>query len=112
MCVAHWQVAKGKELQFGDLAELVAGARGRAAGVQREQKLRVRVCFLLTRRAAERNNDPEGGIWSAGQSVGLIDDIPTVDEFMRKFMAEAVATAQSVSSLVTSADASAVRSKL
>jgi NADH:quinone reductase (non-electrogenic) len=64
---------KGKDLQFGDLAELVAGSRGRKA---------------------ERDGDPENGIWSAGQSVGLIDDIPTVQELMKKFMDEAVSTVE------------------
>lgn len=64
---------KGPALQFADLAELVSGARGRAA---------------------ERNNDPEGGIWSAGQSVGLVDNCPTVEQLMQQFMAEAVETVE------------------
>lgn len=37
---------KGEDLKFGDVAHLVAGARGRAA---------------------EKAQDPDGGIWSAGQ---------------------------------------------
>lgn len=65
--------AKGKDLQFADLAELVAGSRGRKA---------------------ERDGDPENGIWSAGQTVGLIDDIPTVEQLMQKFMDEAVQTVE------------------
>lgn len=28
-------------------------------------------------RQAEKDGDPDGGIWSAGQTVGLIDDIPS-----------------------------------
>lgn len=97
------EAEKGKDIKFEDIAELVAGSRGRAA---------------------ERKNDPEDGIWSAGrfelcvvcrvlllffscvlaflifttrkqgQSVGLCDDIPTVDEFMKRFMKEAVDTVE------------------
>jgi len=59
---------KGKDLQFTDLIGLVAGKRGREA---------------------EKNGDVDGGIWSAGQTVGLIDDIPTVQVFMETFMNEA-----------------------
>jgi len=40
------QRAKGERLQFEDVATLVSGARGRKA---------------------EAENDPDGGIWSAGQ---------------------------------------------
>jgi hypothetical protein len=38
--------SKGGQLVFGDVAALVSGARGRQA---------------------EADNDPDGGIWSAGQ---------------------------------------------
>ncbi len=64
---------KGKDVQFGDLAHLVAGARGREA---------------------ERKNDKDGGIWSAGNAVGLVDDIPTVQQLMDRFVKEAVDTIQ------------------
>jgi len=60
---------KGKDLKFTDIMELVAGKRGREA---------------------EKNGDPDGGIWSAGQTVGLIDDIPTVQQFVDRFMQEAI----------------------
>lgn len=59
---------KGKDLQFSDLAHLVMGKRGREA---------------------ERKGDPDGGIWSAGQVVGLIDDIPTVQTVMDRIINEA-----------------------
>ena len=58
---------KGQDLQFADVAALVAGARGRAA---------------------ERAGDPDGGIWSAGQVIGLIDDVPTVAQLMARMMKE------------------------
>jgi len=70
---------KGKDIQFTDLMELVAGKRGRQA---------------------EKDGDADGGIWSAGQTVGLIDDIPTVQEFMDRFMAEAVETIRNLNSVV------------
>jgi len=60
--------AKGQNLKFQDIMHLVNGKRGRQA---------------------ERDGDPDGGIWSAGQVVGLIDNIPTVAEFMDRFMQEA-----------------------
>eukprot|EP00457_Paulinella_chromatophora_P004745 gb/GEZN01004758.1/.p1 GENE.gb/GEZN01004758.1/~~gb/GEZN01004758.1/.p1 ORF type:complete len:347 (+),score=51.32 gb/GEZN01004758.1/:95-1042(+) len=59
---------KGKDLEFKDIAELVMGKRGREA---------------------EARGDPDGGIWSAGQSVGLIQDIPTVAELLARMVDEA-----------------------
>ena len=58
---------KSLDLKFGDVAALVAGKRGREA---------------------EKRGDPDGGIWSAGQVVGLIDDYPTVAELMERMMRE------------------------
>ncbi len=63
--------AKGKDLAFTDLAPYVSGKRGRQA---------------------EADNDPDGGIWSAGQTVGLVDDVPTVEELVNRMVAEAEAT--------------------
>ncbi|WP_116040345.1 NAD(P)H-dependent flavin oxidoreductase [Amycolatopsis palatopharyngis] len=54
--------------RFEDVRELVAGARGRQV-------------YEL--------GDPEFGIWSVGLVQGLIDDIPTVDELVRRIVAEA-----------------------
>lgn len=62
---------KGTDLKFQDVMHLVNGKRGRAAEVA---------------------GDPDGGIWSAGQVVGLITTIPTVAEFMTVFMDEAEQT--------------------
>ena len=45
--------AKGDAIEFKDVATLVAGKRGRDA---------------------EQNGDPDGGIWTAGQVTGLIND--------------------------------------
>jgi len=50
---------------------LIAGARGRQA---------------------EKDGDPDGGQWSAGQSVGLINDIPTVAALVQNLMHDAADT--------------------
>ena len=71
---------KGLQINFGDLAPLVAGSRGRDA---------------------EKRGDKDGGIWSAGQSVGLCDDVPTVQEFMDRFISEAVETIQKQQNVLT-----------
>jgi len=62
---------KGTKIQFKDLAHLVNGKRGRMA---------------------EKNSDPDGGIWSAGPVIGLIDDIPTCAELVDRFITEAEET--------------------
>lgn len=62
---------KGEALKFGDVAHLVAGKRGRAA---------------------EAAGDADGGIWTAGQVVGLIEDIPSVAELMQRLMDECETT--------------------
>jgi NAD(P)H-dependent flavin oxidoreductase YrpB (nitropropane dioxygenase family) len=66
--VERIQNEKGKDLQFSDVQHLVMGDRGRKA---------------------EQSGDKDGGIWTAGQVVGLINDIPTVQELMDRFMKEA-----------------------
>lgn len=52
-----------------DVRELVSGARGRANVL--------------------KGGDVDGGIWSAGQSQGLIRDIPTCKELVARIMAQA-----------------------
>ena len=54
--------------EFADIQHLVAGARGRTV-------------FEM--------GDLDAGIWTAGQSQGLIDDIPTVRELVTRMVAEA-----------------------
>ena len=71
--VREIELAKGKDLDFKDVAPLVAGKRGRQA---------------------EKDGDPDGGIWTAGQVVGLIDDVPTCQELMDRIMTEAADTIQ------------------
>lgn len=57
------------DTDFSDLQPLVAGVRGR------EQVL--------------ENGDVEGGIWTAGQVIGLIDDIPACGELLARMVDEA-----------------------
>src|SRR5580658_7832229 len=52
-----------------DVRELVSGARGRTNVMQ--------------------GGDIDGGIWSAGQSQGLIHDIPSCDELVKRIMKQA-----------------------
>lgn len=60
-----------REFKIDDVFPLIAGTRGREA---------------------EKNGDPDGGQWSAGRSVGLINDIPTVAELVQNFIHEAYDT--------------------
>lgn len=46
-------------MRYEDIAELMSGARGRKA---------------------EAEGDADAGIWSAGQGIGLIDDVPTCQQ--------------------------------
>jgi len=54
--------------KFEDIRELVSGQRGRLV---------------------YENGDPEYGIWTAGVCIGLINDIPTCDELVRRMEKEA-----------------------
>jgi nitronate monooxygenase len=65
--VEEIEAKKGLDLKFQDVAPLVAGSRGRAA---------------------EQAGDADGGIWSAGQVVGLVEDIPTVAQLMKRLVDE------------------------
>lgn len=65
---------KGADFDFSDVAHLVNGKRGRAA---------------------EKAGDADGGIWSAGQVVGLIDSIPTCAEVIQEMVKEAERTIKS-----------------
>lgn len=47
-------------------------------------------------RKAEEEGDPDGGIWSAGQVVGLIKEIPTCQEVVTVMVAEAEGCIQSL----------------
>ena len=56
--------------KFEDIAHLVAGTRGRAAMAE---------------------GDIDGGIWTAGQVIGLINDIPSCKELLDGIVADAEA---------------------
>lgn len=61
------------DFEFSDVAHLVNGKRGRAA---------------------EKAGDANGGIWTAGQVIGLIQDIPTCQQLMDQLIQEAEETIQ------------------
>lgn len=71
--VEQIETKKGAQMKFQDVAHLVAGTRGRAA---------------------EKSGDSDGGIWTAGQVIGLIDDIPTVAVLMQRLVQECEETIQ------------------
>ncbi|KAH8666329.1 2-nitropropane dioxygenase-like protein [Xylariales sp. PMI_506] len=67
--------------KFDDMAPLVSGKRGRQVFI---------------------NGDPEYGVWTAGQVIGLIHDIPTCHELLTRIEKEAVETLTSKLKLVSS----------
>lgn len=62
------QIEKNPSVEFNDIKELVAGVRGKQ---------------VFT------NGDPEFGVWTAGQVLGLIEDIPTCHELVHRMVNEA-----------------------
>jgi len=64
-----WEIEqdKGRDMEIGDVMHLISGKRGREAEVK---------------------GDTEDGIWSAGQGIGLIHDVPTVAELIENMMNE------------------------
>ncbi|KAF9046704.1 hypothetical protein BJ165DRAFT_1186154 [Panaeolus papilionaceus] len=70
--------AKGNA-KFEDLKDLVSGARGRLV---------------------YEKGDPDAGIWSAGITMGLIDDIPTCDELLKRFEREVAEIVQGLNKVV------------
>jgi len=53
----------------------------------------------LYRQAFQETGDPDNSVWSCGQSIGLIEDIPTCKELIQTIMADAEAVIDRVSSL-------------
>lgn len=65
--------------RFEDVQSLVSGARGRTVYT---------------------TGDPDVGIWTIGQSQGLIDDIPTVAELVERMVAEGKARLARIDAMV------------
>ncbi|KAI9681688.1 MAG: hypothetical protein M1822_007040 [Bathelium mastoideum] len=65
--------------KFEDVAPFVSGKRGRQV-------------FL--------NGDKDFGVWTAGQVIGLIHDIPSCEELIRRIEREAIETLNKASSLI------------
>ena len=61
-------IEKKGNAKFDDIKHLVAGSRGRQ---------------VFT------NGDPDYGVWTAGQVIGLIDDIPSCNELVSRMVKEA-----------------------
>lgn len=62
------QIEKNPNVAFDDIKDLVAGVRGKQ---------------VFT------NGDPEFGVWTAGQVLGLIDDIPTCEVLVNRMVRDA-----------------------
>lgn len=62
------RIEKQPGVRFEDIRELVSGSRGRQGYI---------------------NGDKDYGVWSAGQVVGLINDIPTCEELVSRIVNEA-----------------------
>lgn len=73
---------ESKTGEFSEIAPFVSGKRGRQV-------------FL--------NGDPQYGVWTAGQVIGLIHDIPTCGDLVARIEKEAEATLRERLSCVTSA---------
>lgn len=65
--------------EFSELRDLVSGARGK-------------VVYEI--------GDPDYGVWSAGIALGLINDIPTCEELLRRIEREAEDIISGINSLV------------
>ena len=61
--------ARPGDTDFADLQPLVAGVRGRERCIE--------------------GGDIDDGIWTVGQVIGLIDDIPTCEELLERMVSEA-----------------------
>ncbi|CAO3592162.1 unnamed protein product [Absidia cylindrospora] len=61
---------KNPNVKFEDVRELVSGARGRQVYT---------------------TGDPEYGVWTAGQVMGLINDIPTCEDLVTRIVSDAEA---------------------
>ncbi|KAI7880156.1 inosine monophosphate dehydrogenase [Lichtheimia hyalospora FSU 10163] len=62
------QIEKNKDVKFEDIKELVSGIRGRQSYI---------------------TGDKDYGVWSAGQVIGLINDIPTCEELVTRIATDA-----------------------
>lgn len=63
------KISQGDGAQFSDVAHLASGARGRQAVLA--------------------DGEMEGGMWWAGQSQGLIDDVPSCEEVISSIVSDA-----------------------
>jgi NAD(P)H-dependent flavin oxidoreductase YrpB (nitropropane dioxygenase family) len=53
------------------------------------EALRPHVSRELYRQSFQETGDVDSSVWSCGQSIGLIEDIPTCDALLKEIVAEA-----------------------
>ncbi|KAL9099144.1 MAG: hypothetical protein Q9187_009542 [Circinaria calcarea] len=70
--------------KFEEVAPFVSGKRGREVFI---------------------NGDVDHGVWTAGQVIGLIHDIPSCEDLVKRIEREAEETLKKASSLIISSDA-------
>ena len=90
--------------KFEELKDLVSGARGRVslslphlALPQHESRLLK--LWVTCLQVVYEIGDPDYGIWSAGIVVGLIKDIPTCEELLKRIEREAESTIERLGKL-------------
>jgi nitronate monooxygenase len=76
------EISANPDSTFGDIAHLASGARGRAEVLQ--------------------GGNMDGGVWWAGQTQGLIHDIPTVAELIETMINDAEAALSGATSQIVS----------
>ncbi|KAF5315132.1 hypothetical protein D9619_007236 [Psilocybe cf. subviscida] len=84
-------IEKRGNAKFEDVRDLVSGARGRQV---------------------YEKGDVDAGIWSAGVAVGLIDDIPTCEELLRRLERETVEIVGRLNHVVVGAACPVSKAKL
>jgi NAD(P)H-dependent flavin oxidoreductase YrpB (nitropropane dioxygenase family) len=84
-------IEKRGNAKFEDVRDLVSGARGRQV---------------------YEKGDVDAGIWSAGVAVGLIDDIPTCEELLKRLERETVEIVGKLNHIVVGAACPANKAKL
>lgn len=50
----------------------------------------------------QEKQDPDMGIWNAGQSIALIDDVPSCEDLVKRIISEAQASLKNVNVLFPS----------
>ena len=86
--------------KFEEVAPYVSGKRGREVFINGDVDHGVSSIVLIV---ASRT-DPRAKVWTAGQVIGLIHDIPSCKELVKRIEREAIETLKKANSLITGDD--------